>query len=103
MKHKKKKKSAFPLSRKTITELLVILESCHNALLSHNNFNLAEAIIQEYVNTIPQEGVDQQLTKSFFHAVQQRDATLLLAVVEAEMERLMTEKVKMMRKTITQS
>ncbi len=90
-------------SRKTISKLLIKLESCHNALEAHHNFNLAEVIIGEYYKEIPQEFLDKKITKSVLHALQKRDAELLFAAVEAEMERLRTVKVKLLREKITQT
>jgi len=80
--------------------LLLKLDSAHNALEAHHNFNLAEVLISEYVNEIPQDFVDQSITKSFYHALQRRDSGLLFAAIEAEMERLRTEKIKLLRKEI---
>jgi hypothetical protein len=79
------------------------LESAHNALEAHKNFNLAEVHIGEYYKEIPQELVDEELTKSFLHALRNRDSELLFSTVEAEIERLRTEKVKLLRHKITQS
>ena len=79
------------------------LESAHNALEAHKNFNLAEVHVGEYYKEIPQEMVDANLTKSFLHALHNRDFELLFSTVEAEIERLRTEKVKLMRQKITQS
>ena len=79
------------------------LESAHNALEAHKNFNLAEVHVGEYYKAIPQEMVDEKLTASFLHALRNRDFELLFSVVEAEIERLRTEKVKLLRQKITQS
>jgi len=75
----------------------VKLDSTHNALTAHHNFNLAEVLISEYVSEIPQQFVDQGITKSIYHALQRRDAELLLAAVDAEIERVRTEKIKLLR------
>ncbi len=77
------------------------LESAHNALEAHKNFNLAEVHIGEYYKEIPQELVDEKLTASFLHALRNRDLELLFSVVEAEIERLRTIKVKLLRERIT--
>ena len=79
------------------------LESAHNALEAHKNFNLAEVHVGEYYKAIPQEMVDEKLTASFLHALRNRDFELLFSVVEAEIERLRTEKVKLLRQKIIQS
>ena len=84
----------------TISSLLIKLDSVHNALSAHHNFNLAEVLISEYVEEIPQQLVDQGITKSLYHALQKRDAELLLAAVDAEIERLSTEKIKILREKI---
>ncbi len=76
------------------------LESCHNALAVHNNFNLAEVIIGEYYQEIPQELIDQRLTKSILDALRDRDGKLFFAAVEAELERLRVEKIKLLREKI---
>ncbi len=88
--------------KKNFNSLLVTLENCQSAL-ENKNFNLAEVWTGEYFAAIPQELVDQQNTKAFYDALQQRNAELLLAAVEAEIERLRTEKVKRLREAITQS
>lgn len=93
-------KKSFKPSRKTISALLIQLDSAHNALSSHKNFNLAEVLISEYFVEIPQEFVDQSITKSLYHALQKRDAELLLAAIDAEIERLRTEKIKLLREKI---
>jgi hypothetical protein len=103
MKQKKKKKSkkkSYKPSRKTISALLLKLESAHNALQAHHNFNLAEVHIGEYYKTIPQQMIDEKLTKSFLEALRDRNSELLFATIEAEMERLRTEKVKLLRDKI---
>lgn len=90
------------LSREQLSELLVTLESCHNALEEHKNFNLAEALIEEYVQQIPQFAIDQTILKSIHHALQRRDDELLLAAVDAEIERLRTQRVKLLRDVVSQ-
>ena len=90
----KKKKSAkrfYPLNH-----LIFILESSVDALEKHN-FNLSEVWLLEYFQKLPQEILDQPITKSIYHALQKRDSELLKAAVEAELERLRTEKVKTLR------
>ena len=76
--------------------MLVKLESAHNALTSNHNFNLAEVLIGEYFETIPQEMIDEKLTKSFLDALRDRNFELFLSVVDAEIERLRSEKVKLL-------
>ena len=88
---------------KIISKLLVKLESAHNALEAHKNFNLAEVLIGEYYKDIPQKLVDQKITKAILEALRTRDSELLFAAVEAEIERLRTEKIKLLRRKITQS
>ncbi|MEM3154544.1 MAG: hypothetical protein QW165_03215 [Candidatus Woesearchaeota archaeon] len=66
----------------------------------HKNFNLAEVLVSEYVSEIPQQLVDQTITKSIYHALQKKDALLLLAAIDAEIERLRTEKIKLLREKI---
>lgn len=90
-------------TRKTISALLIKLESCHNALSAHKNFNLAEVLISEYYQEIPQQLIDEKITKSVLEALRGRDRELLFAAVEAEIERLRTEKIKLLRTKIIQS
>ncbi len=90
-------------SRKTISTLLVKLESAHNAIEAHKNFNLAEVLIGEYYQEIPQQLIDEKITKEVLNALRRRDIELLFAAIEAEIERLRTEKVKLLREKITQS
>lgn len=98
-----KQKKQYTPPRTTINALLIKLESVHNALLKHN-FNLAEILTAEYYKEIPREMVDEQLTKSILHALRQRNSELLLATIEAEIERIRTEKVKLLRtRIITQT
>ncbi len=99
----KQKKQKQMLSKNTIRKLLLILESAHNAIKEHKNFNLAEALISEYCNAIPQTAVDASDTKSILNALRTRDMHLLMAVIDAEIERLRTEKIKLLRKEIIQS
>ena len=106
MKQNEKKKSSikkYVPSRQTLSKLLVKLESCHNALEAHKNFNLAEVLIGEYYKEIPQEMIDEDIAKSVLDSLRGRDFKLLFAAVEAEIERLRTEKVKLMWQRITQS
>ena len=79
------------------------LESAHNALQVHKNFNLAEVLIGEYYKIIPQEFVDEKITESILHGLRNRDAELLFSAIEAEIERVRTEKIKLLRQKITQS
>ena len=79
---------------------MLTLESAHNALTEHKNFNLAEVLISQYCNSIPQDSVDKKLTKSILNASRDRNFDLLLAVVEAEIERLSTIKIKLLREKI---
>ena len=81
---------------------MIKLESAHNALEAHKNFNLAEVHMGEYYKEIPQELVDQKITKSVLNALRERNFELLFATVEAEIERLSTEKVKLLRQKIIQ-
>jgi hypothetical protein len=81
---------------------MIKLESAHNALEAHKNFNLAEVHIGEYYKEIPQELVDQKLTKSILNALRDRDFELLFSSVEAEIERLSVEKIKLLRLKIIQ-
>jgi len=93
-------KKEYVPSRKTISALLIKLESAHNALEAHRNFNLAEVLVGDYYKAIPQEFVDERLTKSFLNALRSRNFELLYFTVEAEIERLRTEKVKLLRRII---
>jgi len=95
------KKESTP-SRKTISSLILKLESAHNALEGHHNFNLAEVHISEYYEEIPQGFLDQKITKSFLNALKKRDPELFLACIEAEIERLEIEKIKLLRLRLTQ-
>ncbi len=83
--------------------MLVKLESAHNAIEAHKNFNLAEVLIGEYYQEIPQQLIDEKITKEVLNALRRRDIELLFAAIEAEIERLRTEKVKLLREKITQS
>ena len=97
MKQKKKP------SRATISSLLVKLDSAHNALEAHKNFNLAEVLMGEYFSDIPPYFMDQRLTKSIYDALRTRDRELLFAAIEAEQERLGVEKIKLLRDVIIRS
>ena len=97
----KRKKTKYAPSRKTLSSLLVKLESCHNALEAHKNFNLAEVLIGEYYQEIPQQLIDEKIAKSVLDALRNRDGKLLFAAVEAEIERLRLMKIEMMRKSLT--
>lgn len=90
------------ITRQQISELLVTLESAHNAIVERHNLNLAEALIEEYVQTVPQGFVDQTITKSIYHAVQRRDKELMLAAIDAEIERLRSQRVKLLRDIVSQ-
>ena len=96
---KRKKKP----SRATISALLVKLDSAHNALEAHKNFNLAEVWIGEYFSDIPPYFMDKRMTKSMYNALRTRNAKLLFAAIEAEQERLGVEKIKMLRDSIVDS
>lgn len=86
--------------KNSLNSLLSTLHAAENALEEHKNFNLAEAWMQEYVTSIPQKMVDQKNTSGIYHALQRRDSALLLAAIQTEKERLMTEKVKWLRDAI---
>lgn len=92
MKQNTKKNSPIPTLR-------VILDHAKHALEMHN-FNLAEAWIEEYVKTIPQNIVDKKNTRAIFHASQQRDSELLLRAIEVEQERLFGLRIAELRKKI---
>ncbi len=83
-----------------INALLVKLESCRNALEEHKNLNLAEVIINEYMQDIPKKMADEKLQKSIKKALEKRNKELLLAATEAEIERLEIEKIKTLRNKI---
>jgi len=83
--------------------LLLKLESAHNALQAHHNFNLAEVLISEYYKELPPKFQDADITKAIFDGLRKRDAELLYAAIEAEMERLRVEKIKLLREEIIQS
>lgn len=99
MKQKKNSRNGTPTTNK-LNALLVKLESAHNALKEHRNFNLAEVHLLEYFKEQPPA---EQTTGYLFDALKERDSELLLAAVEAEIERLRTEKIKLLREDITQS
>ncbi|PIN74544.1 hypothetical protein COV18_06615 [Candidatus Woesearchaeota archaeon CG10_big_fil_rev_8_21_14_0_10_37_12] len=83
-----------------MNELLHILESCKDALVNHNNFNLSEVLTSEYFETCPNWFKDSPITKMIYHSLKERDAKKLLAGIDAEIERVETEKVKLMREEI---
>jgi len=80
-------------------ELLLLLEHADDAL-QRRNFNLAEVWMAEYVKQIPQKIVDKYYTRHVFHALEERNAELLHAAIEAEQERMAVLKVKALRKKI---
>lgn len=78
---------------KEVHVLLTILELAKNSLEAHRNFNLAEVHMEEYVGRIS----DKRAKKSIQNGLKKRDRELLLAVVEAEIERLSIEKIRLLR------
>ena len=69
---------------------LFILESAKNALEAHKNFNLAEVWIGEYF--LLEKKKDKTIQKGIIDALKNRDAYLLHAAIEAEIERIRMEK-----------
>ncbi len=106
---KAKKKSSPKAVKKTtkdlpsldlISSLIVILEHIENALEQHN-FNLAEVWVDRYVHKIPEKLVDTRLMKALYNSMKNRDAELLDATAKAELERIRTIKIKVLRDKIT--
>lgn len=93
MRHKEKNKKSDAGSN-----ALFILESAKNALEVHKNFNLAEVWIGEYF--LMEKKKDKAIQRGVIDALKNRDSYLLLAAIEAEIERLRIEKVKKLRKHI---
>jgi len=104
MKQSNTNKSVKNVSRhyETLRKLILTLESAHDALWTHKNFGLAEAILSEYYEQLPQELEDDSTTKPLYHALKDRNRELLFASVEAELERLRLLKVNAMREKIVQ-
>ena len=74
-------------------ELLINLESIHNALEKHN-INLAKILIDEYYEKIPLKIIDKTLIKNINEAIEKKDKTLMNAVIEAEIEKIRALKIK---------
>jgi len=102
MKQTKKRTKNVALSRQKLNELIVTLESCHNALTDHKNFNLAEVHINEYLDALPKQHHDATVTKSIEHALKKRDFELLRSAVESELERLRLMRINLLRDNIAQ-
>jgi len=79
---------------------MVILDSAWDALEVHRNFNLSEVHILNYYNGLPKTGRDERIDKNMKESLKTRDRELLLAAIEAEMERLGVEKIKLMRREV---
>lgn len=86
----------------TLRKLIITLESASDALYSHKNFGLAEAILSEYYEQLPSELEDDSTTKPLYHALKERNREFLFAAIEAELERLRLLKVNAMREKIVQ-
>jgi len=95
----KKKKTPAKNSLLDINTRLVLLENASAALHMHN-FNLAQVWVQDYLAATPKKIRDPSLTKSIHHALEKRDAELLAATIDAEIERVRTDKVKLLRAKI---
>lgn len=85
------------------TELLIILDSAHNALTAHNNFNLAKAHLYEYFQELPQKILDAKSAAHLHHGLKQRNTELLLAAIEEEQERLQLIKIKKLQNSLAQT
>jgi len=86
----------------TLRKLIVTLESAKDALVAHKNFGLAEAILSEYYEELPQDLEDDSTTKPLYHALRDRNRELLFSSIEAELERLSILKINLLRDKIVQ-
>ena len=75
----------------------MMLEAAVGALARHN-FNLAEVWVRRYFHIA--KNLDESISKKIYHALQMRNQEFLLRGVEAEIERLRIEKVKVLRSRI---
>jgi hypothetical protein len=87
------------ISSKVVNALLLKLEGARSAILKHN-FNLAEVLVSEYFQSIPQDFVDKKVAKFFLDALRDRNGELLLACIDAEVERLSLFKIKLLRELL---
>lgn len=95
MKQKKK-----PASSSTINKALVLLETAHQAIEQQHNYNLAEVWLGEYFERLPKKLLDQRIAKNIYDGLREQQKDLILAGIEAEIERLRILKVKELRKKI---
>ena len=84
----------------TVTQLLLLLDYAKNALEEHHNFNLAEVHTEEFLKKSGKYS-NARGRKSLLNALDSRDSELLLAAVDAEIERLSVVKINEIRKKIT--
>ena len=88
-----------------INQALFFIESARDAVEHHHNFNLAEVWIEEYFTLELKK--DKVIQRNLIAALKNRDAFLLGAVIDAEIERLRGQKIKKLQeyllKKFTQS
>ena len=96
MNQNEKNKSEKKNSLTKINNLLIILESAKNSILKHPNFNLCEVLINEYQKVIPEKSANKRIEKTVKEAIAKKDAALLEAVIDAEIDRLETEKTRIL-------
>src|SRR3989338_561240 len=103
MKQNKKKnamKNDSTLSKNDLNNALFLLESAKNAVQSHKNINLAEVLVNEYFELGGRQ--DNAIHRNIISGIVNKDAFLLFAAIDAEIERLRVEKVKWLRTHIIQ-
>src|SRR3989338_5230498 len=102
MKQNKKKnamKNDSTLSKNDLNNAIFLLESAKNAVQSHKNINLAEVLVNEYFELGGQQ--DNSIHRNIISGIVNKDAFLLFSAIDAEIERLRVEKVKVLHKKIT--
>ena len=76
--------------------------ACARLALDKGNFNLAEVWMEDYFKKLPQNFMDQSIVKHLYHGLEQRSNELLALSIDAEIERISTEKIKLLREEIVQ-
>ena len=91
-------KNESTLSKNDLNNALFLLESAKNAVQSHKNINLAEVLVNEYFELGGRQ--DNAIHRNIISGIVNKDAFLLFAAIDAEIERLRVEKVKKLRANV---
>src|SRR3989344_2620989 len=91
-------KKELSLSTNELNNALFLLESAKNAVQSHKNINLAEVLVNEYFELGGRQ--DNAIHRNIISGIVNKDAFLLFAAIDAEIERLRVEKVKKLRANV---